>query len=232
MKKFRKDREGWETIRMGLYKRCMDKDTDIPEAQKKLVYDYREGLYETPKKFDDEGYAYNDGTWIKFKTGCMYGKKYRGMMMCGSKKSLLKVLYAYMCFLRKVGVEDTLPMYYFTVRLILDRLDFKDGMFTGTNDNIKILEDYVKEVFKKDICDISCGCEDERKFCMNKDVSRSESSKFRQYKKGENTSKRIDELYDPGMSNTENLKRFKDAGLDVSESTLQRWKRKNNKNLL
>ena len=77
MKKFRKDRKGWETIRMNLYKRCTDSYSDIPGVQKQLVYDYRGGLYETPKKFDDEGYAYNDGTWIKFRTGCIYRKKYR-----------------------------------------------------------------------------------------------------------------------------------------------------------
>ena len=232
MKKFRKDRKKWETLKSDLYRECVNQYSDVPGDQKQMVYDYRDGLYETPKKFDKDGYAYNDGSWIKFKTGCMYRKKYRGMMMCGNKKSLIDCLDAYMCFLKKMGFDDCRVFKYFTVVYILDKLDFKDGMFPANRDNTNILAGLICNVIDKDVDEIRCGYEDGRKFCMNKAVSRSESSKMRQYKKGENTSKRIEELYDSGMSNNENLKRFKEAGLDISERTLQMWKRKNNKNLL
>lgn len=228
MKKFRKDRGGWETIRKDLYWRCMNPASDVPEFQKQLVYDYQDGLYETPKKFDKDGYAYNDGTWIKFKTGCMYKTGYRGMMMCWDKKSVIDCLYAYCCFLKKIGVDDSRVFGYFMTVYLIDKLDFKDGMFPGNNNNSNILSKMIGEVMDKDIDDISCGCGDERRYAMNpktKSKDRSVWTSVQRRKDKEIDWKMIEELYDSSKTDVQNLMEFRKKGLVISESTLKRWRK-------
>ena len=169
MKKIREDRRLWESFKMDLYRLCMKPDADIPDFQRQMVYDYRDGLYETPKVFID-GYAYNDGSWKKFNTGCMYKTGYRGMMICWDKKSIIDCLYAYMCFLKKIGVNDSKVFGYFTVVYMLDKLDFKDGMFPKNNNNINILSGMIGEVMEKDISDICCDYDDKRKYVIPPDL--------------------------------------------------------------
>lgn len=228
MKKFRKDKEGWETIRKDLYSRCMNPDVDIPDFQKQLIYDYRGGLYETPKVFID-GYAYNDGSWKKFSTGCMYKTGYRGMMMCGSKKSLIDCLYAYMCFLKKMGVDDSRVFCYFTVVYMLDKLDFRDGMFPKNNNNINILSSMIGEVMEKDVDDICCDCDDERRYCIDPRllVGKSSNTKVRMQRKKDKELdwKKIEELYDDTKTNNQNLLILHQNGVDISLRTLQYWKK-------
>ena len=230
MKKFRKDRKKWETIKKELYKKCVTLVSDDPDEQKQMqmVYDYQDGLYETPKVYDKDGYAYNDGTWIKFKTGCMYRKKYRGMMMCGNKKSLIDCLDAYMCFLKKMGVDDGRVFNYFTVVYMLDKLDFKDGMFPANRDNTNILAGLICNVMDKDVADISCGCEDERRYCMDprtKSKDRKVWTSVQRKKDKELDWKRIEELYDSSKTDVQNLMEFRKKGLVISKGTLQNWKR-------
>lgn len=228
MKKFRKDRPGWETIRKDLYSRCMNPDADIPDFQKQMVYDYRGGLYETPKVFID-GYAYNDGSWKKFKTGCMYKTGYRGMMMCWDKKSITDCLYAYMCFLKKMGVDESRVFCYFTVVYMLDKLDFKDGMFPANRDNINILSGLICKVMDKDVDDICCDCDDERQYVISPDLlrckDRGDKVKIQRKKDKDINWKRIEELYDRSKTDVQNLMEFKKKGLDISGSTLTRWKK-------
>ena len=230
MKNIRNDKKEWVRIRDDLYNRILD-HPGLSYSSKRLVVDNKFGLYETPKVFDKDGYAYNDGTWKKFSTGCCYGKQYRGMMMIGDKKSLGKVLYAYICFLRKLGVEDSLVVYYFVVLLILDKLDFKDGMFPAKKDNINMLERYVKTVFEKCVDeDICCDCDDERKFCMSDKLKSGKSNGVKsgmvQVKKGELTDELIEKYYDPKLTKRENLKKFEENGLVIKERRLQYWKKK------
>lgn len=228
MKKFRNDRKGWETIRKDLYSRCMNPDTDIPDFQRQMVYDYRGGLYETPKVFID-GYAYNDGSWKKFKTGCMYKTGYRGMMICRDKKSVTDCLYAYMCFLKKMGVDESRVFCYFTVVYMLDKLDFKDGMFPGNRNNINILSKMISEVKEKDVDDICCDCDDERRYAISPDLlrckDRGDKVKIQRKKDKELDWKRIEELYDSSKTDVQNLMEFRKKGLDISGSTLTRWKK-------
>lgn len=230
MKKFRKDRKGWETLRKDLYRDCM-KSVNVPGVQKQMVYDYRDGLYETPKKFDKDGYAYNDGTWIKFKTGCMYKKGYRGMMICRDKKCVIDCLDAYMCFLKKMGVDDSRVFWYFTVVYMLDKLDFKDGMFPGDRNNMDILKGLIGDVMDKDVTNISCGCEDERRYAVLPDLlkkmDKGDKVKVQRKKDKEINWNRIEELYDSSKTNVQNLMEFRKKGFKISERTLQRWKRYN-----
>lgn len=229
MKKFRKDREGWETIRKGLYNRCMDPDSDIPKFQKQLVYYNSSGLYETPKVYDKDGYAYNDGSWKKFSTGCMYKTGYRGMMICRDKKSVIDCLYAYVCFLRKIGVDDSSVLRYFMVAYIIGKLDFKDGMFPGNRNNTDILSKMADEVMDKDVNDICCDCDDERQYAISPDLlrckDRGDKVKIQRKKDKELDWKRIEELYDSSKTDVQNLMEFKKKGLDISGSTLTRWKK-------
>lgn len=228
MKKIREDRRLWESFKMDLYRLCMDPNIDIPDFQRQMVYDYRGGLYETPKVFID-GYAYNDGSWKKFNTGCMYKTGYRGMMICWDKKSIIDCLYAYMCFLKKIGIDDSKVFVYFTVVYMLDKLDFKDGMFPKNRDNINILLRMINEVIEKDVDDICCDYDDERKYVISPDLLRCKTKgdkvKIQRKKDKEIDWKRIEELYDSSKTNIQNLMEFRKNGLNISERTLQYWKK-------
>lgn len=224
MKKHRKDRNGWIKIRHYLYNRIKD-DPDFPDDVKMFVEDHKDGLYETPKEYDADGYSYNDGSWLRFRTGCMYNGKFSSMMICANSKSVVDCLYGYMCFLRKLGIVDGIVIYYFSVVFILDKLDFNDGVFPGNRYYMNIVENSIRKVLSFDVKDIDCDCGDERKFCM-KEGSRSEKARKRQMKKGELTDKKIEELYDPGLTNNQNLMKFRKNGLDIKERTLQRWKKR------
>ena len=228
MKKIRKDRGLWESFRKDLYRNCMNPEVDIPDFQRQMVYDYREGLYETPKTFID-GYAYNDGTWKRFSTGCMYKTGYRGMMICRDKKGVVDSLYAYMCFLKKMGVDNSKVFGYFTVVYLLDKLDFRDGMFPKNRDNINILSDMISEVMDKDIDDICCDCDDRRKYVISPDLLRCKTKvdkvRIQRSKDREIDWKRIEELYDSSKTNIQNLMEFRKNGLNISERTLQYWKK-------
>lgn len=229
MKKFRKDREGWETIRKTLYGKCMKSEYGVPETKRQLVYDYSIGLYETPKVYDKDGYAYNDGTWKKFKTGCVYKKGYRGMMICRDKKSIIDCLYAYMCFLKKIGIDDCSVFGYFTVVYMLDKLDFKDGMFPGYQNNMELLKKMIVEVMDKDVDDISCDCDDERRYAISPDLlkkmDQGNKVKMQRKKDKEIDWDKIEKLYDGSKTDVQNLMEFKRNGLDISCSTLTRWKK-------
>lgn len=229
MKKFRKDREGWETIRKDLYSRCMNPDSDIPEFQRQLIYDYRDGLYETPKVYDKDGYAYNDGSWKKFKTGWCQNGVYRKMTICGNKDDLLKKMYAYICFLRKMGIDDMVVIRYFVVVYMLDRLDFKDGMFPANLVNCDKMGSYINTVLEKDIDDVCCDCDDERRYAISPDLlkkmDQGNKVKIQRKKDKEINWKKIEEFYDDAKTNAQNLIEFRKNGLKISERTLQRWKK-------
>lgn len=228
MKKFRKDKREWEILKRDLYIRCMNPEVDISDYQKQLMFDYRDGLFETPKKYIN-GYAYNDGTWKKFSTGCMYKSGYRGMMICGSKKSLVDCLYAYLCFLKKMGVDDSKVFCYFTLVYMLTKLDFKDGMFTKNQSNINILSGLIGEVMDKDVDEICCDCDDERRYCIDPRllVGKSSSTKVRMQRKKDKEMDwaKIEELYDESKTNDQNLFILHQNGVNISLRTLQYWKK-------
>ena len=231
MKKIRGDRKEWVNVKSRLYRSIMDSGDDdlgVPDHLRQLLYDYREGLYETPKKYID-GYAYNDGTWKKFKTGCCQNGVYRKMTICGSKDDLLKKMYAYICFLRKMGIGEMVVIRYFVVVYMLDRLDFKDGMFPANQANWDKMGNYINTVLEKDIEDVCCDCDDERRYAMDPRMLAGKSSstkvKMQRKKDKELTWKKMAELYDDSKTNDQNLMVFHQNGLDISLRTLQYWKK-------
>ena len=231
MKKIRSDRKEWVNVKARLYRSIMDSgedDSEVPGHLRQLVYDYRDGLYETPKKYID-GYAYNDGTWKKFKTGWCQNGVYRKMTICGNKDDLLKKMYAYICFLRKMGIDEMMVIRYFIVVYMLDRLDFKDGMFPANQANWYKMGDYINTVLEKDIDDVCCDCDDERRYCIDPRMLVGKSSsmkvKIQRKKDKELDWKKIEELYDDSKTNAQNLMVFHQNGLDISLRTLQYWKK-------
>ena len=228
MKKFRKDRKGWETIKKNQYRKCIESDSDVPECLRQMVYNYSGGLYDTPKVYDKDGYAYNDGTWIKFKTGWCQNGVYRSMTICGSKDDLLKKMYAYICFLRKIGIDDIVVIRYFVIVYMLDRLDFKDGMFPANQANWDKMGDCINTVLDKDIDDVFCDCEDGRRYAMDprtKSKDRKVWTSVQRKKDKEINWDKIEKLYDSSKTDVQNLMEFKRNGLDISWSTLTRWKK-------
>ena len=81
-------------------------DPGYPNKNKCRIQQNVYGLYESPKVYDEKGIAYNDGTWLIYNTCRIKGGKFRGRLFCGTKKQLLEYLYGYMCFLKKVGVDE------------------------------------------------------------------------------------------------------------------------------
>ena len=87
----------------------------------------------------------------------------------------------------------------------------------------------IGEVMDKDIDDICCDCDDERKYVISPDLLRCKTKgdkvKIQRKKDKEIDWKRIEELYDSSKTNIQNLMEFRKNGLNISERTLQYWKK-------
>lgn len=232
MKKFRNDRKEWVNAKSREYRKIVNPGGDglvVPEHLRQLVYNHQDGLYETPKVYDKDGYAYNDGSWMKFKTGWCQNGVYRKMTICGNKDDLLNKMYAYICFLRKMGIDEMVVIRYFVIVYILDRLDFKDGMFPANQDNWNKIVVNINTVLDKDIDDVFCDCEDGRRYAISPDLLKKMDSgnkvKIQRKKDKEINWDKIEKLYDSSKTDVQNLMEFKRNGLDISWSTLTRWKK-------
>ena len=217
-------KKDWKSKKMELYQRIQDSPY-LTDKIKKRVYDYSGGIWETPKVYID-GYAYNDGSWIIYNTFRMKDGKRHNKVFCKSKKDMINQLYSYMCFLKNIGINTTLELGYFTVCHIISKLSFNEGMFPNSIDNMACIEGIIKTVQKNDV---SCSRKDTRKYCMDPKMkegkTRGQKVGLQRKKDKEVTWKRIEELYDEELTNRQNLDKMKEAGLDISEATLQRWKR-------
>ena len=219
------DKKEWVGKRKDLYRRILTSPTMPGESQQR-VYDHPRGIWETPKTFVD-GYAYNDGTWLIYNTCRMKGSKFHSKVLCRTKKDVVEQLYSYMCFLKKVGVSHPLEMGYFAVCLIIWKLTFHKGMFRPNSFNLRKIEQLAVTVLRNDV---TCDRVDTRKYCMDPRLKRGKRRGqvvgLQRKKDKEMTWKRIEDLYDPSLTNQQNLDKMRDNGLEISESTLHRWKRR------
>lgn len=218
------DKTEWEGKRKDWYEFIIKHHT-LPDVIKQRVYDYRKGLWETPKVFVD-GFAYNDGSWLLYNTCRKKGCTLHNKVFCKTKKDVIKQLYSYLCFLKKVGVNNYLEMMYFACCHIIYKLSFKKGIWDTSKKNIDLLNDLVKRVNSKEV---TCDRKDTRKYCIDpklkEELDKGKITGIQRRKDKEMTYKRIEQLYDPDLTRQQNLDKFKENGLVVSESTLKRWKR-------
>lgn len=218
------NKKEWSYKRKDLYRRILTSPT-MPEPIKQRVSDHPKGIWETPKTFVD-GYAYNDGTWLIYNTCRMKGRKFLCKVMCGTKNAVLEQLYSYLCFLKKIGITNTLEMGYFAVCHIIWKLTFPKGMFKPTSTNLYKIEELINTIQGKDV---TCDRVDTRQYCIDPKLKKGQNKgkvvELQRKKDKEVRWMRIKELYDPALTNQQNLDKMKDNGLDISESTLHRWKR-------
>ena len=197
----------------------------LPGKIKQRVYDYREGIWETPKVYID-GYAYNDGSWLIYNTCRISCGKFKNKVYCRTRKDMIDNLYSYICFLKNIGMDNTLEMGYFAFCHIIVKLTFTKGLFAPTKQNLDLLECIIQSIRKNDIC---CYRKDTRKYCMDPRMKEGKTTGqkvgLQRKKDKEVTWKRIEELYDETLTNKQNLLKMKEAGLPICERTLQEWKK-------
>jgi len=218
------NKKEWVNMRKELYRRILT-NKYIPDISKQRVYDYSKGIWETPKTFVD-GYAYNDGTWLIYNTCRMKGGKFHSKVLCRTKKDVVEQLYSYLCFLKKIGVTNTLEMGYFAVCHIIWKLTFPKRMFRPSLANLNKIEGLIRTVQRNDV---TCDRVDTRPYCMDPKLKIGKTTgqkvELQRKKDKEIRWKRIEELFDDTLTNQQNLDKMKDNGLIISEPTLQRFKR-------
>ena len=218
------DKKDWVSKRKDLYRRIMTSPS-IPVICKQRVSDFPKGLWETPKTFVD-GYAYNDGTWFIYNTCREKGGKFHHKVMCKTKKQIVEQLYSYLCFLKQLGMNNFMEMGYFAVCHIIWKLTFSKGLFKPNTTNMNTLEHLIRAVLKNDV---SCDRVDTRQYCMDPKLKRGRDKGqvvgLQRKKDKEIRWRKMEELYDKSLTNQENLDKMKENGLNISESTLQRFKR-------
>ena len=222
------DKSGWVIERKGRFA-TLAYSPEYPEILRKRLIDHHDGLYETPKTFNADGIAHNDGSWLIYNTFRSKDGKYRGKILCWNKEQIIKHIYGYLCFLRKVGIHWRDEMEYYTICYIEDKLTFPKGVFNCTKPNIRLIEEKVYMILSKEYEDVDCTRKDKRKFCMDpamkKDMSRSDKVRLEKAELKKETYEFIAKYYDPRRKPIENLMEFRKHGKPISDSTLKRWKR-------
>jgi hypothetical protein len=214
----------WIRRRQRLYHNLMC-DLAYPDEYKWRIQQHPYGLYETPKHYDENGVAYNDGTWLIYNTCRVNENRFRGKVFCKTKKQLLEYLYGYMCFLKKVGVEERDEMIYHAICYLIYKLTYRKGMFKDSKQSIEKLIELATSVIKKESVDINCSRIDKRKYCLDPKIKKTLTTgqKTGWQKKVQKQMKDdlIEKWYDPGLSVRENVKRFKMNNVPISKARLE-----------
>ena len=208
-------------------------DSGYPDKNKCRIQQNVYGLYESPKVYDEKGIAYNDGTWLIYNTCRIKGGKFRGRLFCGTKKQLLEYLYGYMCFLKKVGVDERDEMIYYSIGYIINKLTYRKGLFPDSKQNMEKLKELAKSVLKKEIEEVTCARADKRNSCLDPKIKKSMTTaqKTSIQKKAQKQQKDdlIKQWYDPGKSVRGNVKYFKENNIPVSKARLEIYLREHKK---
>lgn len=227
--------DDWKQFRIGLYQRFIWNAERGDFDGRKMAYrvlDNNWGIYESKKTYED-GVAYNDGTWMIFSTSRTYRSKdqllYKDKVFCKDKNQLITDLYSYILFLRKIGVDEVYEMYYYAISFLTKYLRFVDKVFDCTRENQLKIGELCQAACKKEPDEIDCASrKDTRKFAFDPDMTRKmrQADIVRWQNKIEKRMK--DELikkwYEPRLSLRDNIKLFKDNGInDVSLARLHQW---------
>lgn len=218
---FKKD---WIKRRQRLYYNLLS-DPAYPDKYKRRVRGNPYGMYETPKVYNENGVAFNDGSWLIYNTCRVTDNKFRGKVFCLTKKQLLEYLYGYMCFLKKVGVEERDEMIYHSICYLIYKLTYRKGLFKDTKKNIEKLKELATTVLKKDITEINCSRIDRRKYCLDPEIKKTMTTaqKTRMQKKVQKQMKDeyIEKWHNPKLSVRENVKYFKKNNISISKARLE-----------
>ena len=204
-------------MRNELYDRIID-GSYSPDDMIDRVKAYQKGLYETPKMYDD-GYAVNDGSWVKY--------YYNGRFRCKNKEEIGRYVYGYVCFLIKAGIDDWDELWYYTLCFLIDRLEYREGLFGCSLDNRGWLESAIRKACEKRPQEVWTAKKDKRRHCLDprvkKDMPVGEKTHLQKKKDKEITDARIAERYDPWLDSIR-----KNAVIcGVSPSRLHQWLKEN-----
>ena len=123
-------------------------------------------------------------------------------------------------------MTNTLEMGYFAVCHIIWKLTFVEGMYEPNKTNLTKMEKMAATVQRNDVI---CERRDTRQYCMDPKLKRGKTTGqkvgLQRKKDKEIRWEKIEKLYDERKTNSENLKFFKENGLEISERTLQYWKK-------
>jgi len=227
--------DDWKRYRVDLYGRLIRSGEIGGLDARGIAYRVQEnnwGIYESMKKYDN-GVAYNDGSWLIFSTSRTYkhGDKelYKDKVFCKDKSQVIVDLYSYILFLRRIGIDVVYEMNYYAVAFLTKYLRFLDRVFDCTRENQMKIGELCQAACKKELDEIDCASrKDTRKFAFDPDMTRKmrQADIVRWQNKIEKRMK--DELikkwYEPRLSLRDNIKMFKDNGInDVSLARLHQW---------
>lgn len=198
-----------------------------PDEEKDRVKAYREGLYATPKVYED-GYAINDGSWVKY--------YYNGRFRCKNKEEIGKYVYGYVSFLIIAGIDDWDEFRYYSLCFLIDRLEYREGLFGCSLDNRRRIESTIKKAYMKRPREVWTAKEDKRGYCLDPTVMKErtkgleekkeiigEKTRLQKESQKKKTDDRIAQRYDPNLESI----RKNAARCEVSPSRLCQWLKEN-----
>ena len=175
----------WKNLRDELFVRI---------SSDEQVEAYKDGLYETPKSYVD-GYAVNDGSWVRY--------YYNGRFRCKNKNEIGRYLFGYVCFLMEAGIDDWDELRYYSICFLIDRLEYREGLFGCSLDNRSRIDSTIRYARAKKPQEVWTAKKDGRKFCLdpqvikNMSVGEKTSMQKRYMKKA--TDEIIRRVYDPSL---------------------------------
>ena len=186
----------WKCFRDELYDRIVD-GSYSPDEMINRVKAYKGGLYESPKEYVD-GYAINDGSWVKY--------YYNGRFRCKNKDEIGRYLFGYVCFLMESGIDDWDEFWYYCLCFLIDRLEYREGLFGCSLDNKNRIESTIRIARAKKPQKAWTAKKDERKFCLDpqliKGMSVGEKTRMQKQYMKKATDERIRRVYDPSLKKT------------------------------
>lgn len=221
------DRKGrWKCFRDELFG-IITSSTHTPDDIIERVTAYQEGLYETPKVYDD-GYAVNDGSWVKY--------YYNGRFRCKNKEEIGRYVYGYVCFLIKAGIDDWDEFWYYSLCFLIDRLEYREGLFGCSFENKGRIESAIKKACEKRPQEVWTAKKDKRGYCLDPAVMKErtkgleeekeiigEKTRLQKESQKKKTDDRIAKRYDPNLESI----RKNAARCKVSPSRLCQWLKEN-----
>ncbi len=220
----------WKCLRDELFG-VITNSAHSPDDMIERIKSYRKGLYETPKVYED-GYAVNDGSWVKY--------YYNGRFRCKNKEEIGRYIYGYVCFLIKAGIDDLDEFWYYSLCFLIDRLEYREGLFGCSLENRRRLESTIRKACMKRPQEVWTTKKDERGYCSDPKVMKERTKGLKERKEiigektrlqKENQKKKTDEIirkyYDHSKSLGENVKWFAEIGHPYSKGRLSQWRKEN-----
>ena len=231
--------DDWENYRRSRYESIIQAGQSGGLEEKRIalrIIANKAGIYETLKVYDEEGVAYNDGSWIIYTTSRMVGQGnqavYKDKVFCWDKNQVIDDLYSYILFLRKVGIDVVYEMNYYAVAFLVKYLRFYNGVFDCTWENQRRIGELCRSAVNKELEEIDCTSrKDSREFAFDPDVTRKMSQAeiitWQKSIRKQMKDAKIRKWYDSSLSVRKNRKRLLDHGEKVSQGRLQQWIQEN-----